>query len=287
MSSDTETAVVKLVLVVGFHHKKGAQIEYVYPDNVYTIDQVNKKYKNLPHLALPDGAHNFDEETTYLLFPKGEYAVSHYRQIAKSDLKQDKLDEDVTRNTVQKSVVVICQSSESTSSTSNETTTSTSASHFSSNYLLGPVAEKLAIISKAYFEERDFSKTEVLKDLYDQFQKNSRILTKESIYFGISVRNAVKLLRHDILRLFKLILLEKRVIIYGSGFSKCGNLILALISLFPKTLESNILYYNDDLDADVQPAKVIDPPKLDQSNLTTITSEDQPNDPFSQKLDNQ
>ena len=58
-------------------------------------------------MALPDGAHNFTEDTTFMLFDKGEYAVSHYRQIARADLKQ--VDEDVTRNTVQKAVVVICQ----------------------------------------------------------------------------------------------------------------------------------------------------------------------------------
>jgi hypothetical protein len=295
-TDDTQNSgVVKLVLVVGFHHKKGAQIEYVYPDNIYTESELLAKYKNLPHLCLPDGAHNFNEETTYLLFPKGEYAVSHFRQISKADLKQDKLNEEVTRNTVQKAVVVICQSKigkiEAKTGPKDVSKqgliTEDSSSCANSAYLLGPVAKKLAIISKAYFEERDFSQTEVLKDLYDQFQQNARLLTKESIYFGISVRSAVKLLRHDILRLFKLILLEKRVIIYGNGTSKSGNLILALISLFPKTLESNILQYNDDQSIEIKPAKVID-----ETDFTTdFHSETEPLNPasksnsFEQNLD--
>ena len=176
--NSNNSGIVKLVLVVGFHHKKGAQIEYVYPET-YSIPEISQKYKNLPHLALPDGAHNFNEETTYLLFPKGEYAVSHYRQIAKSDLIQDKLDEDVTRNTVQKAVVVICQNPNNVNVNISDSSNTNSSP---SSYLLGPVAKKLAIISKAYFEERDFSQTEVLKDLYDQFQQNARLLTKESIY---------------------------------------------------------------------------------------------------------
>ena len=180
-NNNSNSGIVKLVLVVGFHHKKGAQIEYVYPET-YSISEISQKYKNLPHLALPDGAHNFNEETTYLLFPKGEYAVSHYRQIAKSDLIQDKLDEDVTRNTVQKAVVVICQNPNNVNISDSSSTNSSSTTTSPSSYLLGPVAKKLAIISKAYFEERDFSQTEVLKDLYDQFQQNARLLTKESIY---------------------------------------------------------------------------------------------------------
>lgn len=106
--------------------------------------------------------------------------------------------------------------------------------------------------------------------------------------FGISVRSAVKLLRHDILRLFKLILLEKRVIIYGHGTSKSGNLILALISLFPKTLESNILQYNDDQSIEVLPAKVIDQTEFAtdfQSETEHLNPETSKSNSFDQNLD--
>ena len=111
-------------------------------------------------------------------------------------LKQDKLNDEVTRNTVQKAVVVICQSKTVKNNVDKPGPKDVSkqglisdsfSSCTNSAYLLGPVAKKLAIISKAYFEERDFSQTEVLKDLYDQFQQNARLLTKESIYFECEI----------------------------------------------------------------------------------------------------
>lgn len=113
------------VLVVGFHHKKGCQIDYCYPPmrNEQTVDEDEQQssptnrlpniWKTLPSIALPDGSHNYDRDLIYFHLPhprnthKTIFGISCYRQISAEQLKEK--DEDVTRGTVQKSVVVLSE----------------------------------------------------------------------------------------------------------------------------------------------------------------------------------
>lgn len=206
------------VLVVGFHHKKGCLIEYCFPqmrhtnssdqregdDNLTTSStpceeskgpfRLPKVWRTLPSIALPDGAHNYDRDTIYFHLPHPErplstiYGISCYRQIA-SDRLRRKTD-DVTRGTVQKSVVVLSELP-----------------------LYGLIAAKCEMITYAYFNEFDFSKVDCLKELY--FNLNG-LLTKDylnssEVFLGLSPRDLIATFQHKILILFKLVLLEKKV----------------------------------------------------------------------------
>ena len=55
------------VLVVGFHHKKGCQVEYATPPLIQGQEarspELPSQWKHLPSLALPDGSHNYDADT--------------------------------------------------------------------------------------------------------------------------------------------------------------------------------------------------------------------------------
>ena len=55
------------VLVIGFHHRKGCQVEYSWPpviaENGSRSSNLPAQWKHLPSLALPDGAHNYDADT--------------------------------------------------------------------------------------------------------------------------------------------------------------------------------------------------------------------------------
>ncbi|CAB1349629.1 unnamed protein product, partial [Coregonus sp. 'balchen'] len=106
------------IVVVGFHHKKGCQVEYSYPPLIpeegHDSNNLPEEWKYLPFLALPDGAHNYQEDTVYFHLPpfsgadmKCVYGVSCYRQIEAKSLKVRLAD--VTRETVQKSVCVLSQ----------------------------------------------------------------------------------------------------------------------------------------------------------------------------------
>ena len=104
------------LLVVGFHHKKGyiimtiylyfhnslphhynqlvlirCQVEYSFPPlcpiSSSESHECPEAWKNLPSLAMPDGSHNFVEDTVYFHLPsitepgKTVFGVSSYRQI--------------------------------------------------------------------------------------------------------------------------------------------------------------------------------------------------------------
>ncbi|MFH4979074.1 hypothetical protein AB6A40_005783 [Gnathostoma spinigerum] len=77
-----------LIAVIGFHHKKGCQVEYCYPSFGESISDIPEPWQNLPSLALPDGAHNTAEDVIYFLLPSLEnpnnsvFGISCYRQIA-------------------------------------------------------------------------------------------------------------------------------------------------------------------------------------------------------------
>ena len=83
------------VLVVGFHHKKGSQVEYCYPpigaacgkggDGEVTLPPA---WQHLPSIALPDGSHNVAKDTVSFILPDGHdsgasvFGVACYEQIA-------------------------------------------------------------------------------------------------------------------------------------------------------------------------------------------------------------
>ncbi|XP_048755693.2 late secretory pathway protein AVL9 homolog isoform X2 [Ostrea edulis] len=212
------------VVVVGFHHKKGCQVEYSYPPLVEGNDvgssEVPGEWKHLASLAIPDGAHNYTKDTIYFHLPSRDgtyrtvYGVACYRQIDSSALL--KKSSDVTRSTVQKSVCVLSRLP-----------------------LYGLIQAKLELITHAYFEELDFSKVELLQDTY----KNLCLSMTESlrdgsqVFLGMSVRDAVTQFRHKIVLLFKLILLERRVLFIGAPVQTLCNTILAVLSLFPGMIE--------------------------------------------------
>lgn len=138
MSNPVSNSPILYIMVIGFHHKKGCQLEFVYPNderikrsssappnepdsnnnNTSDIYTLPKRWRHLPSMALPDGSHNYD--TDYIYFhleddldeseivdastqqrPKRTiFGISCYRQINASELLNK--DEDVTRNTLQK-----------------------------------------------------------------------------------------------------------------------------------------------------------------------------------------
>ncbi|XP_034718758.1 late secretory pathway protein AVL9 homolog [Etheostoma cragini] len=56
------------IVVVGFHHKKGCQVEFSYPPLMpaegHDSNLLPEEWRYLPFLALPDGAHNYQEGRT-------------------------------------------------------------------------------------------------------------------------------------------------------------------------------------------------------------------------------
>ncbi|XP_036790601.1 late secretory pathway protein AVL9 homolog isoform X1 [Oncorhynchus mykiss] len=216
------------IVVVGFHHKKGCQVEYSYPPLIpeegHDSNNLPEEWKYLPFLALPDGAHNYQEDTVFFHLPplagadvKCVYGVSCYRQIEAKSLKVRLAD--VTRETVQKSVCVLSQLP-----------------------LYGLLQAKLQLITHAYFEEKDFSQISILKELYEHMNSSLRgtALEGSQVFLGMSPRDLILHFRHKVLILFKLILLEKKVLFYVSPVNRLVGALMTVLSLFPGMIEHGL-----------------------------------------------
>lgn len=215
------------IAVVGFHHKKGCQVEFSYPPLIpgdgHDSHTLPEEWKYLPFLALPDGAHNYQEDTVFFHLPPRNgngatvYGISCYRQIESKALKVRQAD--VTRETVQKSVCVL-----------------------SKLPLYGLLQAKLQLITHAYFEEKDFSQISILKELYEHMNSSlgGTSLEGSQVYLGLSPRDLVLHFRHKVLILFKLILLEKKVLFYISPVNKLVGALMTVLSLFPGMIEHGL-----------------------------------------------
>ncbi|XP_060083505.1 late secretory pathway protein AVL9 homolog [Ylistrum balloti] len=220
----TRDSPVLHVVVIGFHHKKGCQVEFSYPPliagNEVDSHEVPEVWKHLPSLAIPDGAHNYIQDTIFFHLPSRDgncttvYGVACYRQMDASDLVNKTAD--VTRSTVQKSVCVLSRLP-----------------------LFGLVKAKLELITHAYFEERDFTKVGLLEETYRNLTMSvtEGVRDGSRVFMGMSVRDVVCQFRHKIVLLFKLILLERRVLFSGPPVEKLCNTLLSILSLFPGMIE--------------------------------------------------
>ncbi|PNF17496.1 Late secretory pathway protein AVL9-like protein, partial [Cryptotermes secundus] len=209
------------------HHKKGCQVEYSFPPLLEGDPHACPAgWKYLPTLALPDGSHNFDEDTVFFHLPslsdpkQTVYGISCFRQIPVEKLKNRTAD--ITRGTVQKSVCVL-----------------------STLPLYGHIQVKMALITHAYFDEGDFSKVQLLHDTYHHL--NSCLAevdfsqsTTPQLYVGLSVRDLILQFRHKALILFKLLLLERRLVFYRSPVQPLCAAILSLLSLHPAMIERGL-----------------------------------------------
>ena len=89
--SEAAGAAVLNVLVIGFHLKKGCQVEYssppLMPGGDSRSSELPSQWRHLPALAMPDGSHNFLSDTAFFHLPaldnprKTVFGISCYRQI--------------------------------------------------------------------------------------------------------------------------------------------------------------------------------------------------------------
>uniref|UniRef100_A0A8C7FKB2 AVL9 cell migration associated n=1 Tax=Oncorhynchus kisutch TaxID=8019 RepID=A0A8C7FKB2_ONCKI len=211
------------IVVVGFHHKKGCQVEYSYPPLIpeegHDSSNLPEEWKYLPFLALPDGAHNYQEDTVYFHLPpfsgadmKCVYGVSCYRQIEAKSLKVRLAD--VTRETVQKSVCVLSRVP-----------------------LYGLLQAKLQLITHAYFEEKDFSQISILKELYEHMNGSLRgtALEGSQVFLGkiVLIHGLTVCVSLCVCFLFQ-------VLFYISPVNRLVEALMTVLSLFPGMIEHGL-----------------------------------------------
>lgn len=138
-----------LVCVVDFHHARGPEIEHwIGADG--SDPTAENDWHLIPYMALPDGAHQSEEEFSYFSLvhkahagqdvePTSVFGISCCHQLDASQLLWKS--EDVTRSAVQKAVVAITDRPQSFSA----------------------LREKLSAVTRAWFAQKDFRDLEVLQ----------------------------------------------------------------------------------------------------------------------------
>ncbi|KAL7424505.1 hypothetical protein Q5752_000189 [Cryptotrichosporon argae] len=222
-------AVVLGVAVVDFNHLIGPTVEWAYPASLQAAiaddDSLNRL---LPFLALPDGAHLSEEDYSYFhctytpsdpdasSVPPNQtlFGISCNRQLASADLLRRS--SDVTRSMVQKAVVVIA-----------------------SQPVFGPIRDRLGVVTRAFFAQRDFEHTDILEDFYTSLESGLEGKSGEgAIYMGTSLRELVHKFRHKTLVLLKMLMLQKRMMLFGYPVEKLCTYQYSLVSLMPGLLMS-------------------------------------------------
>ncbi|KIX05739.1 uncharacterized protein Z518_03711 [Rhinocladiella mackenziei CBS 650.93] len=208
------------VAVVDFHHARGPEVEF------WVDEQGEELYKRndwslLPFMALSDGAHTMTEEFTYFtLLNRGDgtetqpstslFGISCTRQIRAENLKRRSAD--VTRSTVQKAVVVV-------SSTARG---------------MGELRERLGAVTAAWFAQADFTDTTILKEFQESLARSPAAHEDgKDHYFGLSLREMIYEFRYQTLVLVKCLLLERKMLFFGSKCERLCMMQFALISLIP------------------------------------------------------
>ncbi|GAA5967954.1 hypothetical protein JCM3765_005558 [Sporobolomyces pararoseus] len=226
-SSSQSSSSVKIygVGLVGFDHALGPTVEFLYPQSLEQLGGLELK-DDLPFLALPDGAHSREEDYTYFhlnlpqLSENGTvFGISCNRQIQSNELLNK--GSEITRSTVQKSIIVLANSP-----------------------IFGSLRDKLGVITRSFFAQRDFKDKQILKDLFHSFQQQQQqqqqVEVEEEEYMGTFLRELVYKFRFKTLMLLKLLMLQRRVLFYSTTTTveQLCTFQYSLVALIPLLLTS-------------------------------------------------
>ncbi|KAM0325498.1 hypothetical protein ACHAQA_007485 [Verticillium albo-atrum] len=214
-----------LVTVVDFHHARGPECEKWFGVPEGSDPATDYDWGLLPFMALSDGAHASSEDFSYftLLRPANPdedipatslFGISCTRQLDAAQLLNRPAD--VTRSTVQKAIVVIADSPQ----------------------FFGMMRERLSVVTQAWFAQRDFSDTEILRRFQDSLadEKRRGVLNADEDrdqYLGMSLRELVREFRWQTLVLLKCCLLQPKMLFFGSRCERLCMMQFSLISLIP------------------------------------------------------
>ena len=226
------------IAVVSFNHKKGSVIEFTYPDRKQLLEENeeskslfeslvindNKKLdtkekvfdninNQLTYLCMPDGAHSLTSDSQFFIiqdFSRILFGISCYRQLqATQAMKED--EQENTRECVQKAMCIVSLAP-----------------------LFGQMASKLSITMLAYFNQDSLKNKEIIEDLYSNYCNNymSKVKVNE-ILESFSLKRLIYFTRDKIFSLIKLIMLEKKILVYSHISNNICSFMFSFLSIFP------------------------------------------------------
>ena len=226
---------ILFIALITFHHKLGSIIECTFPPKEQLIfnDELNtlvdkEKFStpdlvleyilnNLVNYCLIDGIHLTNKETNFFFihdFKKPLYCLSYYIQ-KKTDNKENKIEDNFQENIrgcIQKSICIV-----------------STLSVFGNIKIYQNYYTHLSNQMTKYMNQKSLNDKTALNDIYDKLLEEYHQDKK----WLFNIRKAILLLKDDILIILKLILLEKRIVIYSQIPSNISLLIMTLLSIFP------------------------------------------------------
>lgn len=273
----TEGTIVAHVVVVGFHAQLGNRIEFAYPrlrgdpilrspkisdtsdisfdvstPRVVRQDEQNApadsetyssptrspshrplqdwgvlpdEWSFLPFMALPDGVHDQTHDLVFFTLPPDVHCVACFRQVTADSVKTHSAASGrsyersvASRGSVQKSVVLLCR-----------------------RPYFGVLADRLTPAVRAYFDQADFANTQVLASLFHSLNVSlarPSLSNADTFFHGLDLQTLVRRLGPQLLAVLKLILLERRLVIYSQPVRHASNAVIALASIFNGALDT-------------------------------------------------
>ena len=187
--------------------------------------QLPDEWSFLPFMALPDGVHDRHQDVVFFTLPPDVHCVACFRQAGASTAKTHSASAGrsyerhvAARGSVQKSVVLLCR-----------------------RPFFGALADRLVPAVRAYFEQADFAQTHVLSSLFHSLNvslSRPSLAVPDTLFHGLDLRNIIRQLGIQTLAVLKLIMLEKRIIVYSQPVQHACNTVVALASIFPGALDT-------------------------------------------------
>ena len=219
---------ILFIAIVSFHHKKGSIVEYTYPSKddliknnkiiPYLIENTSKTKENLIDelffqltcVCLPDGIHASNRDTQFFIIQDYKYplfGISCYEQI--KSFRDDT--EENTRFSIQKSICII------------------SLLPFYSSLF-----SKLSVCVEAYFNQESLQDKQIISEIYNNYRFDEHMNYNISeMNFIFATRKLLCFTKDKIFMILKMILLEKKILVFSTTSGNVCSFIYNLISLFP------------------------------------------------------
>lgn len=144
---------------------------------------------------MPDGAHILKNDSQFFLIqnlPKLLYGISCYRQLQTTPaMKED--EQENTRDYIQKAMCII-----------------------SKVPLFGQMSSKLSVTMLAYFNQESLKDKKIIEDLYSNYKISTMsLINVNEILASFSLRKLLSLTNEKIFSIMKLIMLEKKILVYS------------------------------------------------------------------------
>ena len=235
--------------LVSFHQKKGSVVEFTIPkredlqNNPILKSLANLKFfsakeilddlfTQLPNYALTDGIHLVNKDTEFFFihnYQKPLYCLSHYVQI-KTDVQEEN-DENTKnvvddfqkneRNCIQKALCII-----------------STIPLFGNSIIYQNFFTQLINQMDTFMSQDSLNDKTNLDILYNSLFKINDTKNNKWMF---NLRKIYCYLKEDIFILIKLLLLEKRIIVYSQIPSNASLFIMSLISLLPGEISQGLL----------------------------------------------